>query len=80
MHFAGYDLTEAYKMWERMDKLNSNNRTPEFLSTHPSGKTRIENIKMDTFNTRKIVNNYNFNSIVRKLKFSYLLLLVYFQK
>ena len=45
MHFAGYDLDESYKMWERMDKLNSGNRTPEFLSTHPSSKTRIENIK-----------------------------------
>ena len=45
MHFAGYNLDEAYKMWERMDKLNSGNRTPEFLSTHPSSKTRIENIK-----------------------------------
>ena len=40
-----YNLDEAYKMWERMDKLNSGNRTPEFLSTHPSSKTRIENIK-----------------------------------
>ena len=45
MHFAGYDLNESYKMWERMDKHNSGNRTPEFLSTHPSSKTRIENIK-----------------------------------
>ena len=45
MHFAGYDLDESYKMWERMDKLNSGNKTPEFLSTHPSSKTRIENIK-----------------------------------
>ena len=45
MHFARYDLDESYKMWERMDKLNSGNRTPEFLSTHPSSKTRIENIK-----------------------------------
>ncbi len=45
MHFAGYDLDESYKMWERMDKLNSGNRTPEFLSTHPSSITRIENIK-----------------------------------
>ena len=45
MHFAGYELDEAYKMWERMDKLNSKNRTPEFLSTHPSSKTRIENLK-----------------------------------
>ncbi|MAI02458.1 MAG: peptidase M48 [Rickettsiales bacterium] len=45
MHFAGYDLSEAYMMWERMDKSNSRNRTPEFLSTHPSSKTRINNIK-----------------------------------
>ena len=45
MQFAGYDLEESYKMWERMDKLNSGSRTPEFLSTHPSSKTRIENIK-----------------------------------
>ena len=45
MHFAGYDLNESYKMWERMDKLNSGNRTPEFLSTHPSNKTRIKKIK-----------------------------------
>ena len=45
MHFAGYNLDESYRMWERMDKLNSKNRTPEFLSTHPSSKTRIENIK-----------------------------------
>ena len=45
MHFAGFDLNDAYRMWERMDKLNSKNRTAEFLSTHPSSKTRIENIK-----------------------------------
>ena len=45
MHFAGYNLDESYKMWERMNKLNSRNRTPEFLGTHPSSKTRIENIK-----------------------------------
>ena len=45
MHFAGYNLTESYKMWERMHKLNSKNRTPELLSKHPSSKTRIENIK-----------------------------------
>ena len=45
MHFAGYDLNESYKMWERMKKLNSKNKTHEFLSTHPSNKTRIENLK-----------------------------------
>ena len=45
MHFAGYNLDESYQIWERMGKLNSGNRTPEFLNTHPSSKTRIENIK-----------------------------------
>ena len=45
MHFAGYDLNESYKMWERMKKLNSKNKTHEFLSTHPSNNTSIENLK-----------------------------------
>ena len=45
MHFAGYELDESYKIWERMGKLNSGNKTLEFLNTHPSSKTRIENIK-----------------------------------
>jgi predicted Zn-dependent protease len=38
-------MEEAAKMWERMNKGNSNSQPPEFLSTHPSNKTRIENIK-----------------------------------
>ena len=45
MHIAGYEMEEAAKMWERMNKGNSNSQPPEFLSTHPSNKTRIENIK-----------------------------------
>ena len=45
MHIAGYDMEEAIKMWKRMNKDNSRSQPPEFLSTHPSNKTRIENIK-----------------------------------
>ena len=45
MHIAGYEMEEAIKMWERMNKNNSRSQPPEFLSTHPSNKTRIENIK-----------------------------------
>ena len=45
MHIAGYEMEEAAKMWKRMSKDNSNSQPPEFLSTHPSNKTRIENIK-----------------------------------
>ena len=42
MHFAGYDLDESYKMWERMDKLNSGNRTPEFLALIPQVKLELK--------------------------------------
>ena len=38
MHFASFDLTKAYKMKERMDRLNSKNRKSEFLSIYPSNK------------------------------------------
>ena len=41
MHFAGYDLDESYKMWEKWINLIQN-RTPEFLSTHPSSKTKFK--------------------------------------
>ncbi|MGM0519861.1 MAG: M48 family metallopeptidase [Campylobacterota bacterium] len=39
---AGYDLDEAVKFWENMSK--SSKESIEFLSTHPSNKTRIENL------------------------------------
>lgn len=40
---AGYDPEEAIKVWERMDQ--DPQRVPEFLSTHPSAKSRIKNLK-----------------------------------
>ena len=44
MTMADYDNHESYKVWERM-KAAQKNSTPEFLSTHPSPKNRIQNIK-----------------------------------
>lgn len=41
---AGYDPREAVAFWSRMDALGSSS-TPEFLSTHPSHGTRIEQIE-----------------------------------
>lgn len=40
---AGYDPREAPEVWKRM-KVMSGSSTPEFLSTHPSHETRIENL------------------------------------
>ncbi len=45
MHFAGYDMNEAYKMWEKMQKISAGKNGPQFLSTHPSSKNRIKKIK-----------------------------------
>jgi predicted Zn-dependent protease len=41
---AGYRAGEAIKLWENMMALNSA-KPPEFLSTHPSDKTRIKNLQ-----------------------------------
>ena len=42
---SGFDIRESVKLWERMSKKNKGKEPPVFLSTHPSNKTRIENLK-----------------------------------
>ena len=45
---AGYDPRRAVDFWRRMkenSEKDGNNRPPEFLSTHPSGSTRIRDIQ-----------------------------------
>jgi Zn-dependent protease with chaperone function len=41
---AGYNPYDAVNVWEKMSKL-SNNKVPEILSTHPSNKSRIKDLK-----------------------------------
>ena len=45
MAMAGYDPAEAIRAEERMESLLSSNKRVEILSTHPSGKNRIEAMK-----------------------------------
>ena len=52
---SGYDIRESVKLWERMAKKNKGKEPPVFLSTHPSSKKRIENLKK-WFN--QIIINY----------------------
>jgi predicted Zn-dependent protease len=43
MSMAGYNPEAAIPFWQRMSA-NSKNKTPEFLSTHPSDETRIRKL------------------------------------
>jgi metalloendopeptidase OMA1, mitochondrial len=42
---AGYDPRESVSLWERMEQLSQGGGPSEFLSTHPSNETRIDQLK-----------------------------------
>ncbi len=42
---SGFDIRESIKLWERMAEKKKGNEPPEFMSTHPSSKNRIKNLK-----------------------------------
>lgn len=45
MAIAGYDPIAAAELWQRMQANENGSAPPEFLSTHPSSDTRIQNIQ-----------------------------------
>ena len=43
---AGYDPRAAISVWQKMSKLTGGKSGPEWLSTHPSNESRIEDLKV----------------------------------
>jgi predicted Zn-dependent protease len=46
MAIAGYNPDEASLLWERMKANSGGEAPPEFMSTHPSNDSRIQNLKL----------------------------------
>lgn len=45
MAAAGYDPTESIRFWKRMESATGRGQSPpEFMSTHPSHQTRIQDL------------------------------------
>jgi predicted Zn-dependent protease len=42
---AGYDPREAIALWQRMEQASAGKGPSEFLSTHPSHETRIQQLE-----------------------------------
>jgi len=66
---AGYDPNEAVRFWRRFADIKGNQKVPEFLSTHPTDKSRIALInryltraKID-YNTQKV--KYGLGTTIR---------------
>ena len=41
--FVGFDPRESVELWKNMNEKNESS-IPEYMSTHPSGETRIDDL------------------------------------
>jgi predicted Zn-dependent protease len=59
MAMAGYDPHEAPKFWQRMGAATGGAPVPEWMSTHPSHDTRIEDLNAYMPNALKYYKKHN---------------------
>lgn len=62
MAIAGYNPDEAAELWERMKANSGGEAPPEFLSTHPSNDSRIQNLKSLAAKAKKEAQKYGVTS------------------
>lgn len=62
MAIAGYEPSVAAELWQRMQAQENGNTPPEFLSTHPSSTTRIQNIQAWAPGARAEANKFGITS------------------
>ena len=60
---AGFDPRESVPLWQRMNS-SSENAPAEFMSTHPSSETRIENLVSEWQETLPLYNEAQANGFV----------------
>lgn len=59
MAMAGYNPEEAVSFWQRMAQMSDGAAPPQFLSTHPSNQTRIDDLKAFLPEAMKYYNKAN---------------------
>ena len=59
MLMAGYDGKEAAEVWVRMSQKSGGSQGPEFLSTHPSNASRIQDLRNYLPTAKMYAEKYN---------------------
>src|SRR5699024_6673181 len=64
MAIAGYDPAVAVEFWERMNA-QGGKEPQEFMSTHPSGTTRVNNLKSQIAEAKAIAQKFGVTTFKR---------------
>jgi predicted Zn-dependent protease len=65
MIMAGYNGQEAAEVWVRMSKRAGKSKQPEFLSTHPSNESRIQELRAFLPEAKLLAKKFNAAPITR---------------